>query len=807
MRTKLKTIATAAILMCFSFISFTQQVAKTIPNSTSPDGLIGFLEFKPKDYGSQKHPLIIFLHGIGERGNGTSQINGVTANAIPYYCSKGASMRFTVGGQTSSFVVLSPQLSTQYGYWPTFYVKEMIKYAKTNLQVDPNRIYITGLSLGGGGTWRMITDSENFDYSFDAGIAAAAPVCGTQEENDANFCQTIGANHLPVWAFHSMDDGTVGVGTTQHAEILSKNCGVTPTMKFTYYQSGGHWGAWVNAYDTGHITTTVSGGGSFTANPNLYEWFLSNARSGAQTAGAPPPAAPPVATNKVPTANAGSNSAITLPVSSITLNGTASTDPDGSITSYYWTQTAGPAGAVINNKAAATTNVTGLTAGSYTFILEVTDNGGLKAYASVVITVNPAAPVTPPTPSTNQLPQAVAGVNQIITLPSNSTALDGTASKDPDGSIAGYHWTQTVGPAGAVMSNRDAATTSVTGLTAGTYTFILEVTDNGGLKAYAGVNITVNPAAPVTPPNPSTNQLPQAAAGANQTIVLPANSTTLDGSASKDPDGSIVAYRWTQTVGPAGAVMGNRDNVSTSITGLIAGSYIFILEVTDNGGLKAYSAVTLTVTAAPPATGGSTLLGYIKMSTGPYQACDDNSSTGRIPIYGTNIANGSYVYADAALTQKYNGGWNWFSFTPALGGPTTQAFAIYPIGTIGLLRSCAAGARIASVAAVAQDEATLKSTKDSAMGIVSIAAGKLSVYPNPVRTSATISLTSTENGMKTINVYNANGVLAATYNWQTTKGINTFSLKNAGSLVNGLYVVDIRNSNGVSYGTVKFLKM
>ncbi|MEO5591296.1 MAG: hypothetical protein ABIR15_10145, partial [Chitinophagaceae bacterium] len=87
MKTTVKAVVSATIfLLSFYLSSFSQQVARTIPNSTSPDGVIGFLEFKPKDYGTQKHPLIIFLHGIGERGNGTSQINGVAANAIPLFC-------------------------------------------------------------------------------------------------------------------------------------------------------------------------------------------------------------------------------------------------------------------------------------------------------------------------------------------------------------------------------------------------------------------------------------------------------------------------------------------------------------------------------------------------------------------------------------------------------------------------------------------------------------------------------------------------------------------------------------------------
>ena len=255
-------------LLSFHVAVFSQQVAKKISYPASPDGVIGFLEFRPSDYGSQKHPLIIFLHGVGERGNGTSQVGIVAYNALPLYCANGATMRFTVGGQTSSFVVLSPQLSTQYGYWPTYYVKEMVNYAKANLQIDPNRIYVTGLSLGGGGVWRLITDTENFDNTFDASIAAVAPICGTEEENDYNYCNTVAANHLPIWAFHCMDDVNVSVTATQHAEILSKNCGVTPASKFTYYQAGGHGGAWLNAYDTGHITRTVSVNGnlsSFTA--------------------------------------------------------------------------------------------------------------------------------------------------------------------------------------------------------------------------------------------------------------------------------------------------------------------------------------------------------------------------------------------------------------------------------------------------------------------------------------------------------------------------------------------------------------
>ncbi|MEP7279468.1 MAG: hypothetical protein ABI813_12540 [Bacteroidota bacterium] len=251
-----------------------QQSAREIAYPAAPGGLIGFLEFRPTDYGSQRHPLIIFLHGSDERGNGRSQLNLVTTHGIPRYCANGASMKFTVGGQTSSFVVLSPQLSTQYGVWPVFYVKEMIRYAKQNLQIDSNRVYVSGLSLGGGGVWAAITESDSLTDL----IAAAAPVCGTQEMNDANFCRTVGATHLPVWAFHAMDDKTVNVAATQHGEILGNICKLSPALKITYYLSGGHQRAWINAYDTGHITVKIKDGSLFKARPNLYEWLLGYTR-------------------------------------------------------------------------------------------------------------------------------------------------------------------------------------------------------------------------------------------------------------------------------------------------------------------------------------------------------------------------------------------------------------------------------------------------------------------------------------------------------------------------------------------------
>ncbi len=372
-------LAISAGLVFLQLASFSQQVAKTIPCAQAPEGLIGFLQFTPSDYGTQKHPLIVFMHGWGERGNGTTTINNVTANGIPNLIANGATMRFTVGGVTSSFVVLCPQLSSTLGMWPAYYAKEMIKYAKANLQIDTDRIYVTGLSLGGGGSWVYAFDSLKNDLA----IAALAPVCGTDDGNDANACASAGVSHLPVWAFHCEDDGTVGVNNTVHVQLTFQyGCGSNlPAPRFTFYKTGGHAGAWVNAYDTGHITRLVdssmvkSGASSsvnFTASPNLYEWFLSNKR------------ATPVAVVSAPS---------TITTTSTTFDGSGSYSPNGAITTYNWTQTSGPTSATIAN-GVATPVVSNLASGSYTFNLAITDVLGATASTATTISVAAALPVT-----------------------------------------------------------------------------------------------------------------------------------------------------------------------------------------------------------------------------------------------------------------------------------------------------------------------------------------------------------------------------------------------------------------------------
>lgn len=180
-------------------------------------------------------------------------------------------------------------------------------------------------------------------------------------------------------------------------------------------------------------------------------------------------------------ANAGSNQTISLPQTSTTLNGSGST---GTITSYLWTNVSGPNTPTFGTATAVSTTVNGLIAGTYVFNLSI--NGGAST-SNVSVTVL-AAPV----------PVANAGINRTYTIVSPATTvtgnLDGTSST---GNITSYTWTKVSGPAGETITTPNAATSTVTGLSAGTYIFQLAL--NGGSTSTVQFNVN-----PPVPPLPST---------------------------------------------------------------------------------------------------------------------------------------------------------------------------------------------------------------------------------------------------------------------------------------------------------------
>jgi hypothetical protein len=169
-----------------------------------------------------------------------------------------------------------------------------------------------------------------------------------------------------------------------------------------------------------------------------------------------------------PTAYAGPDQTIVLPISTVTLDGSGST---GTITDYTWTQISGPNTPTITTPTSVTTTVTGLIQGAYVFQLSV--NSG-SSTSQVTVTVNP-----PPPPTAN------AGPDQTIILPVSSVTLDGSTST---GIITDYTWTNISGPTTPDINTPNTATTLVTGLIQGTYVFELSV-NSGASTSDVTVNV------------------------------------------------------------------------------------------------------------------------------------------------------------------------------------------------------------------------------------------------------------------------------------------------------------------------------
>jgi hypothetical protein len=280
--------------------------------------------------------------------------------------------------------------------------------------------------------------------------------------------------------------------------------------------------------------------------------------------------------NHPPIANAGTDQKITLPKDSILLDGSASTDPDGTIVSYKWTKISGPASSTIAQVDSSKILVKNLVMGVYKFELSVTDNGALLAKDTVLVIVDD--------PAVNQPPVANAAMDQTIILPTDTVLLNGTLSFDPDGTITSYKWTKISGPTSPNILKPDSSKTTVKALTTGVYQFELKVTDNGGLSAKDTMQVTVS--------SSSINLLPVAKAG-NDTLVnydlqaCNVNTITLNGSVSYDPDGNIVSFLWSQLPVSSGLFLPpanilNPSSAITQISGLLPGAYSFTLKVTDN---------------------------------------------------------------------------------------------------------------------------------------------------------------------------------------------------------------------------------
>jgi predicted peptidase len=219
-------------------VKFEARVTKTIP--------LNYLLYLPKDYasaGEKRWPLILFLHGAGERG---TDLALVARHGPP---------KLVAAGKDLPFIIVSPQCPLDQR-WDDDALIVLLDDVSVRYRVDRRRVYLTGLSMGGFGVWSLaVNHAERF--------AAAAPICGGGNGIDVLLVEGVGKQalqSLPLWAFHGAKDDVVPVSESERMMAALKRAGCT-NAQLTVYPGAEH-DAYTRTYD----------------NPGLYEWFLAQQR-------------------------------------------------------------------------------------------------------------------------------------------------------------------------------------------------------------------------------------------------------------------------------------------------------------------------------------------------------------------------------------------------------------------------------------------------------------------------------------------------------------------------------------------------
>jgi predicted peptidase len=195
-----------------------------------------YLLYLPKDYQQKPSwPLLLFLHGSGERGD---DLQLVAKHGPP---------KLIAAGQQFPFIVVSPQCPNSRS-WEPYELTALLDEIVERYKVDQDRIYLTGLSMGGFGTWALAVHTPGR-------FAALVPICGGGEP-----MRTRRIAQIPAWVFHGAKDPTVPLEMAQKMVEALKKYGGEP--KFTIYPEAAH-DSWTETY----------------ANPQLYEWLLQQKRT------------------------------------------------------------------------------------------------------------------------------------------------------------------------------------------------------------------------------------------------------------------------------------------------------------------------------------------------------------------------------------------------------------------------------------------------------------------------------------------------------------------------------------------------
>ncbi len=204
------------------------------------------LLYLPKDYHTAKNrrwPLILFLHGAGERGTNLALV------------AKHGPPKLVARNKEFPFVIVSPQCPAD-RIWDADALLALLDHVIAKFRIDARRVYLTGLSMGGYGTWSLgLKHPERF--------AAISPICGGGFGADVLLSSSVKSralHSLAVWAFHGARDAVVPVAQSKLIVAALRKAGCRE-VKLTVYPDAEH-DSYTRAYDR----------------PELYEWFLRHRR-------------------------------------------------------------------------------------------------------------------------------------------------------------------------------------------------------------------------------------------------------------------------------------------------------------------------------------------------------------------------------------------------------------------------------------------------------------------------------------------------------------------------------------------------
>ncbi|MCC6198881.1 SH3 domain-containing protein [Candidatus Nomurabacteria bacterium] len=624
------------------------------------------------------YPTILFFPGLGEVGTinnnvmSTSNASAVISNGPGAYIASGWNGNVTTSdGAVHEFIVISLQTPAYPAPWT---VKQKIDQIKSMYRIDPDRFHFTGLSHGGWVSNMTATYKPSYyDTDYLDLAASIVNVEGVSPGGTGNLAEGVTASYPQNFIEYAQRGGKeLGFEQTNDGRdiptIINAMNTTTPNSSFfalTHFGGGTHC-CWSNFYGGGGTTpSTTFPNSTGVTQPiqgvpqTIYQWMARQIRHAAPIAGGA------TVSNYPPRVDAGTDIVVTWPNTYPVLSGSAVDPEGGGIANYTWSQILGPNGSSFVTNNSSTANHTGVFTsgpGIYVYRLTATDSGGASNYDDVV--VQQRGPI-------NNAPVVNAGADQYIATGGAVVPIVSISDSDPAGHPLYYRWDlmSTPGPWASMNPNPHIAAPTFTGFTkTGDYRFRLTVTDVFGLSATDEMIVHVGS---------TVNLSPVANAGSDQTISLPTTTTTLT-SQSTDSDGDITTYGWTQVSGPNTATITSPSATSTSVTGLVQGSYTFRLTVTDDDGGTAQDVVTITVTS-PLSTGGIILNYKLDTLTTDWNAPTEEIRTitggagDAVGLTSSNVISGKLAQA---LTFPSNGyitipnAWNfskYFDVNPATG--------------------------------------------------------------------------------------------------------------------------------------------